>query len=141
MSELLGKATIDTNTYGRSRGRNGSYSTNYQLAGRELMTPNEVQQMDNRKALLFIRGEKPVMDEKYDIRKHPYVALTPDGGAALYSHGGIERGAATMERLDGKAGAETLWAYLPEDMDCELLTNEEIEALYLPKHNHLEEFS
>ncbi len=42
VSKLLGKETIDTNTYGRSRGRNGSYSTNYQLAGRELMTPDEV---------------------------------------------------------------------------------------------------
>lgn len=141
VSELLGKATIDTNTYGRSRGRNGSYSTNYQLAGRELMTPNEVQQMDNRKALLFIRGERPVMDEKYDIRKHPYVALTPDGGGSLYIHGDMESSAATMERLDRQAGAESLWAYLPEDMDCELLTNEEIEALYSLKHNNLEEFS
>ena len=141
VSELLGKATIDTNTYGRSRGRNGSYSTNYQLAGRELMTPNEVQQMDNRKALLFIRGERPVMDEKYDIRKQPYVALTPDGGGSLYIHGDMESSAATMERLDGQAGAESLWAYLPEDMDCELLTNEEIEALDSLKHNNLEEFS
>ena len=96
----------------------------------ELMTPNEVQQMDNRKALLFIRGERPVMDEKYDIRKHPYVALTPDGGGSLYIHGDMESSAATMERLDGQAGAESLWAYLPEDMDCELLTNEEIEALF-----------
>lgn len=97
--------------------------------------------MDNRKALLFIRGERPVMDEKYDIRKHPYVALTPDGGGSLYIHGDMESSAATMERLDGQAGAESLWAYLPEDMDCELLTNEEIEALYSLKHNNLEEFS
>ena len=58
----LGKETIDTNTYGRTRGRNGSYSTNLQIAGRELMTPDEVRMMDNRYAILFIRGEHPVMD-------------------------------------------------------------------------------
>ena len=45
VSKLLGKETIDTNTYGRSRGRNGSYSTNYQLTGRELMTPDEVRKI------------------------------------------------------------------------------------------------
>ena len=81
------------------------------------------------------------MDEKYDIRKHPHAALTPDGGTAPYVHGGAANSAAVIERLDGQAVAERLWAYLPEDMDCELLTNEEIEALYLPKHNNLEEFS
>ena len=67
MSELLGKETIDMNTYGQSKGRNGSYSTNWQLSGRELMTPDEVRMMDNRYALLFIRGERPIMDLKYDI--------------------------------------------------------------------------
>lgn len=36
MSELLGKETIDTNTYGKSSGRSGNYSTNYQISGREL---------------------------------------------------------------------------------------------------------
>ena len=53
VSKLLGKETIDTNTYGQSKGRNGSYSTNWQLAGRELMTPDEVRMLDNRYALLF----------------------------------------------------------------------------------------
>ena len=62
VSKLLGKETIDTNTYGQSKGRNGSYSTNWQLAGRELMTPDEVRMLDNRYALLFIRGERPVED-------------------------------------------------------------------------------
>ena len=81
VSKLLGKETIDTNTYGRSRGRNGSYSTNYQLAGRELMTPDEVRMLDNRYALLFIRGERPIRDLKYDILHHPNVALTTDGSA------------------------------------------------------------
>lgn len=87
VSKLLGKETIDTNTYGQSRGRNGSYSTNWQIAGRELMTPDEVCMLDNRYALLFIRGEYPVEDFKYDILKHPNIGLTTDGGAAPYRHG------------------------------------------------------
>jgi len=60
VSELLGKETIDTNTYGQSKGRSGSYSINYQQSGRELLTPDEVRLLDNRYALLFIRGEYPV---------------------------------------------------------------------------------
>ena len=87
VSELLGKETIDTNTYGRSSGRNGNYSTNYQNTGRELMTPDEVRMLDNRYAFLFIRGERPVMDLKYDIMKHPSIALAADGGAEPYIHG------------------------------------------------------
>lgn len=87
VSKLLGKETIDTNTYGQSKGRNGSYSTNYQLAGRELMPPDEVHMLDNRYALLFIRGERPLEDFKYDILKHPNIALTTDGGAEPYRHG------------------------------------------------------
>lgn len=87
VSKLLGKETIDTNSYGQSKGRNGSYSTNWQLAGRELMTPDEVRMLDNRYALLFIRGERPVEDLKFDILKHPNIALTADGGAGPYRHG------------------------------------------------------
>ena len=92
----LGKATIDTNTYGKSSGRNGNYSTNYQISGRELMTPDEVRMLDNRYALLFIRGEPPIMDEKYDILKHPNVALTTDGQTKPYQHGGTENAVATI---------------------------------------------
>lgn len=87
VSKLLGKETIDTNTYGQSRGRNGSYSTNWQITGRELMTPDEVRMLDNRYALLFIRGERPVEDLKYDIMKHPNIRYTTDGGAEPYRHG------------------------------------------------------
>jgi type IV secretion system protein VirD4 len=86
VSEALGKATIDTNTYGRSFGRNGNYSKNDQNAGRELLTPDEVRLMDNRYALLFIRGERPVMDDKYDILRHPNVALSADGRAKPFAH-------------------------------------------------------
>ena len=88
VSELLGKATIDTNTYGKSDGMRGNFSTNYQNTGRELMTPDEVRLLDNRYAILFIRGERPVLDFKYDILKHPNLALTADGDRAnAYEHG------------------------------------------------------
>lgn len=83
----LGRATIDTNTYGKSTGRSGSYSTNYQLSGRELYTADEVRMLDNRYALLFIRGERPIQDEKYDILHHPNINLTADGGMPPYMHG------------------------------------------------------
>ena len=96
VSELLGKETIDTNTYGQSRGRNGSYSTNYQVSGRELMTPDEVRMLDNQYALLFIRGERPIRDFKYDILKHPNVRYTTDGGAPAFKHGEDIRSFATV---------------------------------------------
>jgi len=117
VSELLGKETIDTNTYGLSRGRNGSYSTNYQQSGRELLTPDEVRMLDNRFALLFIRGERAVMDEKYNILKHPNLKLTVDGGSQPFRHGGAENA------LDWKAVA------LNEEGDYELLSEEELEAM------------
>lgn len=109
VSKLLGKETIDTNTYGQSKGRNGSYSTNWQLAGRELMTPDEVRMLDNRYALLFIRGERPVEDLKFDILKHPNIALTTDGGAEPYRHGEDSISIAALSIDEGllkKAGAE-----------------------------------
>lgn len=87
VSELLGKETIDTNTYGKSFGRSGNYSTNYQISGRELLMPDEVRMLDNRYALLFIRGERPVMDLKYDLLKHPNIKFITDGGARAYMHG------------------------------------------------------
>ena len=86
ISELLGKETIDTKTSSQSKGRNGSYSQNFQQTGRELMTPDEVRRLDNKNAIVLIRGEKPVMDEKYDILKHPNIHRTEDGGAPPYLH-------------------------------------------------------
>ena len=124
----LGKSTIDTNTYGKSSGRNGNYSTNYQISGRELLTPDEVRMLDNRYALLFIRGERPVMDEKYDILKHPNIALTEDGGAAPYEHGGTENAVATLSFAG--AAAETLYEPNEPIPDYELLSDEDIEALF-----------
>ena len=90
MSEYLGKETLDTNTYGKSSGRSGNYSTNYQQAGRELLTPDEVRLLDNDYGLLFIRGERPVFDKKYDILKHPRINETTDGNAKPYLHGKIK---------------------------------------------------
>ena len=87
VSELLGKSTIDVNTYGQSKGRNGSYSTNWQISGRELYTPDEIRMLDNRYALLFVRGERAVQDDKYNILRHPNIKLTADGGAEPYIHG------------------------------------------------------
>lgn len=124
----LGKSTIDTNTYGKSSGRNGNYSTNYQISGRELPTPDEVRMLDNRYALLFIRGERPVMDEKYDILKHPNIALTEDGGAAPYEHGGTENAVATLSFAG--AATETVSAPNEPTLDYELLSDEDIEALF-----------
>lgn len=86
VSELLGKETLDTNTYGQTRGRNGSYSTNFQQAGRELLTPDEIRLLDNRKAILFVRGERPMMDQKYDMMKHKNIRYTEDGGAPPYDY-------------------------------------------------------
>ena len=86
ISELLGKETIDTKTSSQSKGRNGSFSQNFQQTGRELMTPDEVRRLDNKNAIVLIRGEKPVIDEKYDILKHPNIQRTEDGGAPPYLH-------------------------------------------------------
>ena len=97
VSELLGKETIDTNTYGKSTGHSGSYSTNYQQTGRELLTPDEVRLLDNQYALLFIRGERAVKDFKYDILKHPNIELTADGKAPMYEHGKVESAILSIE--------------------------------------------
>ena len=89
VSELLGKETLDTNTYGQTKGRSGSYSVNYQQTGRELLTPDEIRLLDNRKAILFIRGERPIMDDKYDLKKHVNFRYTEDGGASPYDYAKI----------------------------------------------------
>ena len=126
VSELLGKATIDTNTYGKSEGRSGSYSTNYQISGRELLTPDEVRMLDNQYAILFIRGERPVLDFKYDILKHPNVALTADGKAGVYRHGEVKSDVATIELIsfDKNQAPETNVA----ETNYELLSDEDFEV-------------
>ena len=86
LSKALGKETLDTNTYGQSKGRSGSYSTNYQQAGRELLQPDEIRKLDNRYAILLLRGEAPMLDDKMDLLSHVNIRMTTDGGAPAYDH-------------------------------------------------------
>ena len=132
VSELLGKETIDTNTFGKSTGRSGNYSTNYQISGRELLTPDEVRMLDNQYAILFIRGERPIMDFKYDIMKHPNVALTTDGKASPYKHGEVTKDIASIAIWD--IDPATLPEKEMEETNWELLSDEEMEALFINNH-------
>lgn len=144
VSKLLGKETIDLNTYGQSKGRNGNYSTNWQITGRELMTPDEVRMLDNKYALLFIRGERPVMDLKYDILKHPNVALTTDGSADPYRHDRESLSFASVQ-FDGDLLGHEMTEYAGEIGNFAILTEEEIgeilnENMYLEEEENYEEF-
>ena len=118
MSEYLGKETLDTNTYGKSSGRSGNYSTNYQQAGRELLTPDEVRLLDNDYGLLFIRGERPVFDKKYDILKHPRISETTDGNARPYLHGKIKYSIDDWQNI------------LLSDREYELLSDEDMDNYF-----------
>lgn len=118
ISEYLGKETLDTNTFGKSSGHNGNYSTNYQQAGRELLTPDEVRLLDNDYCLLFLRGERPIFDKKYDLLKHPHIKDTTDGGMKSYSHGVIHHA------IDD-------WQNIPlSDKEYELLSEEDLEEYF-----------
>lgn len=128
VSELIGKETIDTNTYGKSTGRSGNYSTNYQITGRELLTPDEVRMLDNRYALLFVRGECPIQDFKYDILRHPNVMHTADGKAGIYRHGEVTEAVAAIV-FDGTLSAEAA-DMNPIETTYELLSEEDIEAIF-----------
>ena len=111
ISEALGKATIDTKTHGQTKGKSGSYSTNFQMSGRELLTPDEVRGLDNRYAILFIRGAKPVMDLKYELTEHPAIRHTIDGGGPPYIH--------HQEKPEPKFQGEPLFAPETETSDEE----------------------
>lgn len=126
---FYGKETIDLDTHGKSSGRSGNYSTNYQLAGRELMTPDEVRLLDNKYALLFIRGERPVKDLKYDILKHPNVALTTDGKGEAYIHGKTDKATASIIVLDEDIEENEIDTFEKEQLleNYELLSEEELE--------------
>ena len=125
VSELLGKETIDTNTYGKSTGRSGNYSTNYQISGRELLTPDEVRRLDNEYAILFIRGEKPIMDLKYDILKHPNVSLTTDGKGKPFKHGETSIDFSSLSIINVDLSSITNINY--EETTYELLSDEDFE--------------
>lgn len=90
ISKLLGKATIDKRSTGETRGRQGSSSRNYDVLGREIMTPDEVRKMDNKKCLIFIRGFDPVLDNKYNPFGHPMFSQTADGEGIPYEHEAAE---------------------------------------------------
>ncbi len=128
VSKLLGKETIDMNTYGQSKGRNGNYSTNWQITGRELMTPDEVRMLDNKYALLFIRGERPIMDLKYDILKHPNIKLSVDGGAEPYDHTRPNYSIGSF-RFDRDVLKLEPFELTDEVGDFAILTEEEIEEI------------
>lgn len=127
MSEYLGKETLDTNTYGKSTGRSGNYSTNYQQAGRELLTADEVRLLDNDYALLFIRGERPIFDKKYDILKHPNIKYTKDGKAMPYQHGVI------------KHNFENWQDIVLSDNEYELYSEEDMEEYFAEIEKNTEE--
>jgi type IV secretion system protein VirD4 len=129
VSELLGKETLDTNTYGKSTGRSGNYSTNYQITGREHLTPDAARMLDNRYALLFIRGERPIMDEKFDIMRHPRVGGTADGKSGPFRHGTVSRSVAAFS-IDGSVKASDLPEPVIPDGDFELLSEEDLEELF-----------
>ena len=126
VSKRLGKETIDLDTYSRSRGRNGSFSTNRQLAGRELMTPEEVQNLDNEYALLFIRGERPIIDRKYNLLKHPNIKHTADGGMPPYEHG-LDQFSIASISIDPSLMDEAV--DLETGKHYEILTEKELDAL------------
>ena len=129
VSKLLGKETIDSNTYGKSEGKTGSYTTNYQIGGRELMTPDEVRMLDNQYALLFIRGERPICDFKYDITKHPNYKTTATGGGEIYTYGKDRHSTYSIEVITDKRIVDSVEK---ADIDLDnliLLSEEELEEL------------
>jgi type IV secretion system protein VirD4 len=129
ISEALGKATIDTKTHGQTKGKSGSYSTNFQMSGRELLTPDEVRGLDNRYAILFIRGAKPVMDLKYELTEHPAIRHTIDGGGPPYIH--------HQEKPELKFQGEPLFApeTEPSDEEKETIDYEDHEEIpEAPEH-------
>ena len=126
ISELLGKDTIDTNTYGKSKGKSGSYSTNYQKMGRELLTPDEVRTIDNNNAILFIRGERPIIDLKYILEKHPNIKYTTDGEGEPYSHELKDYSLASINLFKDEGITETIDIKDIEE-DYDIITSDDID--------------
>ena len=128
VSKMLGKETINSNTFGQTSGTSGHYSKNTNIGGRELLMDDEVRMLDNRYALLFIRGERPVMDLKYDILKHPNIALTEDGGADPYEHGTAPSSIATISAFrPDSAMLEEIPDVLIDASNYELWSEEDFE--------------
>ena len=138
VSELMGKENLDINTYGRSYGRNGNYSTNYQQTGRELMTPDEVRMLDNKYAILFVRGERPIKDYKYDILKHPNVKYTADGKGEFFEHGKTDNVVATIN-LDYDVNNSKVFNIENIVNDYDIVSSEEMEDYLRKRGNKNEE--
>lgn len=134
VSELMGKATINLDTHGKSSGRNGNYSTNFQISGRELLTPDEVRLLDNKYAILFIRGERPILDFKYDILKHPNVKYTTDGIEKPYMHGSTSQatGSITFDYYKDNYNYDDIDEI---ETDYVLMDNEELEKYMKEREN------
>ena len=134
VSELLGKETIDTNSYGQNKGRNGSFTKNDQLQARDLMTPDEVRMLDNRYGILFIRGEYPVIDLKYDLMHHPKIAFTEEGGAKPFIHGRDNKSEATVNLVGNDAvlrsRAIEIEDLVKEEHELEVLSIEDLEKIF-----------
>ena len=137
VSELLGKQTIVTNSFGVNRGRTGGSTKNEQYQVRELMTPDEVRLLDNRYGILFIRGEYPILDLKYDLMKHPKIAYTEEGGAEPFIHGRDSRSKVTVSLVGNEPElrdkAVPIESLIGEQHEYVVLSNEEFEEIYQTK--------
>jgi type IV secretion system protein VirD4 len=78
LSEILGKETIDLYNTSETRGKETSHGLNYQKLGKELMSLDEINIMDGGKCILQLRGVRPFLSNKYDLKKHPKYNLTSD---------------------------------------------------------------
>ena len=133
VSELLGKETIDTNTFGRTFGSHGNYSKNDQIAGRELLTPDEVRMLDNQYALLFVRGERPVKDFKFNLKEHFNSINTPIGNKSIkpYIHGDTSNAIGTISfNFEDNINMNEVIDLELKETDYELLSEEEIDNLF-----------
>ncbi len=134
ISESLGKDTIAVNTYSKGKGKTGSSSTSFQQVGRELMTPDEVRMLDNSYAILFIRGERPVMDLKYDIKKHPNINYSADGEGKPYIHGQKDYSIASI-KLEHVNNEMNYINVKDIDIDYEIVSSEDIDYYFLGEEN------
>lgn len=141
VSKLLGKETIDTNTYGKSKGGHGSFSTNYQTTGRELAAPDEIRRLDNRECIIFIKEELPIIDEKFPLTKHRNIDQSSDSPrkkkrAKPYQHGEATLATATIsfELYDALRHGEFV-TNITVDPEAaakyEIFDNEDAELLFL----------
>lgn len=71
VSEMLDKGTFDKRTTGETTGQYGNSSKNYDVVGRELLTPGEVRKLSKRKCIVLIRGFDPCIDDKIRTNENP----------------------------------------------------------------------